>query len=300
MAFEEIQAQGQATYDRKMGRYGIRRVYKCPNLKDYEAVSVGYGDLASSKIPGFIELSHFQAGDPTVRCYAGNRSAADYQHGNAARSAMLTVDYVGFVHLPIFWEQDVVTEGEQIIATLPDAAGTVVQIGMDAEGVTIERPRTRMRVYENVSGETLMEDNKMGLIEILAGSVNEANWTLSVKESNNQYEEGHWIYFGATSTHHPGGTFSLLHTFLSIPPVDLSDATRTPDLHNHKWRDFVTKSDVRTVNYVDSAQAAQSETVEVEKRYYEDPPQTGKVRPIAGTDTKVWSGHKALFADLGL
>lgn len=152
----ELSLKGsKASYERKTGRYSIDRVYRVVGVGPEEAVCIRYGALASKLIPETLTLTDVGSGNP-VYAFAKDRSA-DSPIGSDGSESALQVTYEGYLWAPLYWEADIVTASEQVIASLPDASGQSTQIGTNAEGTQAKRPHLQLTIFENVSETELIE-----------------------------------------------------------------------------------------------------------------------------------------------
>lgn len=262
----------KATLDPRGLKYSIARAYRAPNQNTVTSICQPYGAVGDGLIPNRIEFDHWDA--TRVKCYAIDRvSEIDERNKDNLSNALLTINYVGYVWRPCYWEADISTAGEQLISSLPQGdPPRSEQIGTNAEGTTVQRPRVRMTIVENVS-RNVFEATKLNLIQRIAGTVNEASWDPAILVDVASFLEGTWLYLGARAPFVGSETYVLTHEFLSIPPV--TGGVLNAEMQFYKWRS--SRSEKRNVTI-------DGQTVEREFKVYGDE-ETSKVYPIAGTDT---------------
>jgi len=229
MSIELRRAESRVSYNYKEGRYVIDRIYGAQGCSpenviglEYDGTEIADGGPSGDFIPRAVVIRHLSdwcggSGDDSdaeaVTCYAIDREAY-IQDGGTLTDTMLHVTYQGFVLGPRYWEERVYTGSEPIQASLDDPPK---QIGADAEGVSVERPRMEMIIVENALGAQVMYGGKKQLIEELTGTVNQAGWDPDVTEETLPYPEGTWLYMGADIQDHPGYYYTISHRFLQIP-----------------------------------------------------------------------------------
>lgn len=315
MAIKLLAKFNQAAYEEKIGKYVLTRKYKIENCSPEECIGLKYGaavnpdgEPATDTIPIRVDIEHMStlcdaaggtSDSETVRCYATNRTAENPPEMEGFYHTHMTVIYEGWVHQVLWWEERILTASEQILASI-DA--TPMQIGAEAQGTSVFRPRIELNIYENVSSAKLMFGGYQNLIEELTGTVNEDDWNPAVTEVNLLYPEGTWLYMGAAITYHARFNFSIVHRFLQVPKYcncGISWGGSGDIVHEYGSAGYpCALSEMQIYRYRDyrvdgSSHVIAGSSIQVERRTYGD--EIGvKVYCIAGTDTV----HD--FADLGL
>ncbi len=230
MALELLARQNRCSFERKFGKYTILRTYKIDCSPEHiigleYGPGVGVDGIATdNRVPGNVQIkdgnsalcggSGVDSGGTTIFCYATDRDAVNPEPAAGIDFTHLTVIYVGWKLGPLYWEQRLYTGGEHILYSIDNPPR---QIGADYEGTSVQRPRTELTIYENVTGEKLMFGGKLALIQELVGTVNQDGWNPDVTEVDLAYPVGTWMYMGADISDFPGGMYNVLHRFYQIP-----------------------------------------------------------------------------------
>jgi len=268
-------------HDVLAGQAGMNDVLNHLGVGDW---SVGDWAAPHNALPLYRDIAHFGTDVfgglyfQTVRCYPAARQAFNTSTEDTME---VTVTMEGRVLAVHDIAPRVQMTSEILFQSLragPAPATTFVGLGLDFQGVPRDVP---MEVYSVTQCLTLAAvDAAIANANLIAGSVNELNWTGPWQSGLDVEPEGHYLYLGPTHT-----TVDR-HTRTAMVTHEFARLQSRNRQHIFEWFEY-------TENWNDATKRRE--------RVYDNTTHSGFVQKVAGTDLW-WDGLTPIptFATLGL